>query len=313
MEKQVMLRTLLSIFLIFPFLVSCEESEYEKIVEQDDVRIRTYLEENNINATKDQSGIYYEVLSENASGEPVEVNKVVSLFYKMSTLDGSLVDSNMGSLNPVMFGHDYNHLIPQGLDYGVNLMRSGEKYRFYIPSHLAYDNYGNTDFFDANSIFIIETEVADVQSADEVNSAELDSIERYIARESLQNVEAFSSGLHYKTLEPGEGDTPNEFSLVAINFVRKYLDGTVIESTGNDPVTLQLSAGQAVEGLEEGLLQMKEGEKALLMMPSDIAFGTSLQVLPTSLRDDLVKENIINAKVEPFSPVMYEVELVEVN
>jgi hypothetical protein len=58
---------------------------------------------------------------------------------------------------------------------------------------------------------------------------------------------------------------------------------------------------------------MREGGKALLIMPSKMAFGKSVQVIPQKLREDWVEDESIQPLAKPYTSVMYEVELLKVN
>ncbi|MDB5256225.1 MAG: hypothetical protein JWM14_920 [Chitinophagaceae bacterium] len=60
---------------------------------------------------------------------------------------------------------------------------------------------------------------------------------------------------------------------VQVNYVLKLLDGTEIENSKGHPFTLALGYGQVIPGWEEALLQMKKGEKAVVYIPSPLAYG----------------------------------------
>lgn len=302
--------------MVFPiiFLMACgvEESDYEKMRQREDNAIKAYLNTNNITATRDPSGIYYQPLVENPQGKEVSINDVLSIYYHMQTLEGVDVGKTTDSLAPVQFKHDYQSIIPIGIDYGVQLMSNGEKYRFFIPSSMAYGNYSAADYFPSESIFIIDVELVNIQTESQIHTAEMAAIQNYIADNELENVISFPSGLQYKVLEEGNGSKPLDNGKVTFHYERRYLDGTVIERTPADkPVTAWLNDG-VVPGLKEGILQMKEGGKSMLIMPSKIAFGESIQVLPTGLRQKLIEEQIIFTKAVPYAPLIYEVELVDV-
>src|SRR5690625_5898820 len=71
----------------------------------------------------------------------------------MYHLEGDyLVDSHEDRSDPLYFSYSYDHgynaILPAGLNYSINTMRLGEKFRFYIPSYQAYSGYSNEDFFD---------------------------------------------------------------------------------------------------------------------------------------------------------------------
>ncbi len=60
---------------------------------------------------------------------------------------------------------------------------------------------------------------------------------------------------------------------VQVNYVLKFLDGTEIENSHGQPFTLMLDYGQVIAGWVDALLQMKKGEKAVLYIPSALAYG----------------------------------------
>lgn len=290
-----------------------EESQLEKWRRVEDEKITKYLADKNISAIKDPSGIYYEVLKENEAGQAVHTNDIISVFYDIKTLEGKQLEKTTDSLAPVLFLHNYQSVIPLGLDYGVHLMKQGEKFRFYIPSALAYGDYKSDDF-EPNTIFIVELEVAGIQTLSDRNNLEMDSLKAYLTNNAIDEEEALTSGLFYKQKEEGTGDFPKDYSAVKIHYECRYLDSTLIDKSNPSlPVVIELNGGYIVKGLKEGILKMKKGGKSTLIMPSKLAFGGSIQVLPASVRDELLEDKILLSKVLPFAPLIYEVELVDVN
>ncbi len=304
-----------SLLLILTLFAGCEdeESDYERQVRIDTEKIKKYLADENIDAKEALAGYYYEKVKEDTDGEAISRNDVVAFYYSMSLLDGSELDSYMDTLQPpLLFKQGVGSLWPEGLDNGVGKMRVGEHYRFYLPSYLAYYDYSHSDYFPTFSNFIIDIQVAVIATETEIEDMELDSIKSFIAQEEYEDVEEYASGLFYIETEEGDGNKPSKGDGVTIHFTRKYLDGTVIETTGNDPTSFYIGGDRAVEGLQDGIRLMKEGGEAILIMPSKIAFGKSLQILPLGLREELYEENILLHNVAPYSPVLYEVELVDV-
>jgi hypothetical protein len=92
------------------------------------------------------------------------------------------------------------------------------------------------------------------------------------------------SGLFYIELEEGTGDSIKIRDKVQIFYDIITLDSTYVASSGEfeplelivrPPTQLSSSASDVSEllGLHEGLTYMKKGTKALLIMPSELAFG----------------------------------------
>jgi FKBP-type peptidyl-prolyl cis-trans isomerase FkpA len=83
-----------------------------------------------------------------------------------------------------------------------------------------------------------------------------------------------SSGLVFKSLQPGHGVSPVATDMVKVNYSGKLTNGTEFDSSakhGGKPAEFKLN--QVVPCWTEGLQRMKVGEKARLVCPSDIAYG----------------------------------------
>ncbi|MEX0779319.1 MAG: FKBP-type peptidyl-prolyl cis-trans isomerase [Balneolales bacterium] len=294
------------------------ESDREQQIKEDNEIIQAYLDANDIEAEETSSGVYYEVLEENEQGKQVVQDHVVGIRYTMKHLSGEQeIESNIDSLAPLRFSNSYNMnytaIHPIGLNYEISKMKEGEKFRFYIPSYQAFGNYSHDELFDSYSNFIIDVDLVELKTEDEIYDEEVDSIKSYIESNELE-AESYPNGLYHILVEEGTGEKPNSSSQIEFHYTRKYLDGTVIESTlDDDPAQVAVNGNDMVPGLRSGIMLMKEGEKANLIMPSKIAFGKSSQVIPQQMRDDWVENGEFNPATKPYSSVIYEVELISVD
>lgn len=297
------------------FLSSCidTESDLEKRMKADDAIITKYLTDNEIQATKHDQGFYYQKLIDNPGGKTLQTGDVVDFYYKISLINGPVIDESIESRDTIsQFRLGYWAIIPIGLDYSISLMKTGEKYRFFMPSFLAYDyiSFSNSESY---SNLVIDIEVLNKKTTTEIDDAQLDSIQQYVDTK-FTNYEKFASGLYYIPVTEGTGEKPFSGSKVTINFTRKYFDGRVIKKTPvGKPSVFYIDNNQAVKGLEEGLLQMYEGGKATLIMPASLGFMQSVCIVPESMRSVLLNYGEITTEVLPYSIIMYDVELVSVN
>jgi peptidylprolyl isomerase len=83
------------------------------------------------------------------------------------------------------------------------------------------------------------------------------------------------SGLQYLEEVKGTGDAPKEGDLITMDFTASLSDGTELANTYTDgaPVSVVWGKGRLLEGWEEGMGLMKEGGKAQLLLPAELAFG----------------------------------------
>ncbi len=106
--------------------------EYEKIAKDG----LAFLEENK---NKDgvqvtESGLQYIVLTEGTGKTPTATSSV-TVHYQGTTPEGTIFDSSINRGKPATFG--LNQVI-KGWTEGLQLMKEGAKYRFFIPQQLAY-------------------------------------------------------------------------------------------------------------------------------------------------------------------------------
>jgi FKBP-type peptidyl-prolyl cis-trans isomerase len=80
------------------------------------------------------------------------------------------------------------------------------------------------------------------------------------------------SGLQYRVIDSGSGETPTENDSVRVFYTGKLVDGYVFERV-RDGETKILPAGGVIPGWKEALAMMKEGDHWELVIPSELAYG----------------------------------------
>jgi FKBP-type peptidyl-prolyl cis-trans isomerase len=86
-------------------------------------------------------------------------------------------------------------------------------------------------------------------------------------------VKTTKSGLQYKIVKEGTGKSPSATDTVLVHYRGTLLDGTEFDSSykRNEPISFPLN--RVIPGWTEGLQLLKEGGKAILYIPSDLAYG----------------------------------------
>jgi FKBP-type peptidyl-prolyl cis-trans isomerase len=106
-----------------------------------------------------------------------------------------------------------------------------------------------------------------------------------------------ASGLQYKVLQQGNGKQPTAQDRVTVHYAGTLIDGTPFDSSikRGQPATFGVSG--VIRGWTEALQLMKEGDKWMLYIPYDLAYG----------------ERGSGAQIPPYSTLLFEVELIKVN
>jgi FKBP-type peptidyl-prolyl cis-trans isomerase FklB len=119
-----------------------------------------YLSENakKEGVTTTASGLQYMVISEGSGKQPKATDKVKCHYEGMLT-DGTLFDSSIQRGEPAVFG--LNQVI-SGWTEGLQLMKEGAKYRFFIPYQLGYGEHGAGASIPPFAALVFDVELIDV-------------------------------------------------------------------------------------------------------------------------------------------------------
>lgn len=108
------------------------------------------------------------------------------------------------------------------------------------------------------------------------------------------------SGLQYKILNAGSGNSPGPTDRVTVHYKGTHIDGREFDSSfkRNQPATFRVS--NVIRGWAEGLQLMKEGGKAQFFIPQNLAYG---QRGPLAHRTLVFEVELISIeKPEPAKP-----------
>jgi len=137
-----------------------------------------------------------------------------------------------------------------------------------------------------------------------INSKGVDYSDSQIAGEgqnNMQNVQQIE-GVKIIILEEGNGDMAKSGDTVAMNYTGKLADGTVFDSNIDpkfnhmQPFVFTIGVGQVIRGWDVGIAGMKVGEKRILEINPDYAYG----------------ETGAGGVIPPNATISFEVELLQI-
>jgi len=85
-----------------------------------------------------------------------------------------------------------------------------------------------------------------------------------------------NTGIRYIIQQPGTGEQVKPGDKVAVLYVGKLLDGTVFDQTTekDKAFTFRVGREQVIQGWDQVFPLMKVGEKRLMIIPGELAYGT---------------------------------------
>lgn len=259
-------------------------------LEKNEKSIQDYLTKNNLSATKDTSGLYFVKQMTDPQGAKAKVGDEVAIYYKMYTLDGLVIDSTeTAAKKPLRFPFGANYHLP-GVERGVSLMRVGEKATLLLPFYLAFGNVGY-DQLPAYSPVRVEMELLQARN-------EAQQIADYIEEKNYAVSETTPCGVKIIRQNTVAGDTLGKGKSISVKYAGRTLrdkefdKGTLDFTTGG---FIKGTNSKTVIGFDEGISHLRKGEKAILIFPSSLGYGSKGA----------------GADILAYAPLAFEIEVLE--
>jgi FKBP-type peptidyl-prolyl cis-trans isomerase FkpA len=134
-----------------------------------------------------------------------------------------------------------------------------------------------------------------VKKANENKEKEAGLLADYI-KTKAPKAKKTATGLYYVIESEGTGPVPLAGQTVIAHYTGTLLDGKEFDSDRGATFSFVLGQHQVIAGWDEGFSLLKKGTKAKLIMPSSLAYGAQGA----------------GASIPPYSPLVFEVELVDI-
>jgi FKBP-type peptidyl-prolyl cis-trans isomerase FkpA len=271
--------------------------------------ISTFVFAQKTNFKKSDKGVRYSIIKAN-KGAKVKLDDIVFLQIKYTTDKDSLLFDSWKMGGPIQLKAAKPSFKGDLMD-ALTLMTAGDSAMFLFSADSMFTKTFNMpmpEFIKPGSdlkftVKVIRVTTDEVLRADEIkiekekNMEEIKLIDQYIADNKLTPVTT-ASGLKYVMIAEGTGAQAQAGKTVRVHYTGKLLNGTKFDSSldRNDPIEFQLGRGMVIKGWDEGIALLKEGGKALLIIPSNLAYGS----------------RGAGGLIPPFAPLTFEVELVSV-
>ena len=260
--------------------------------------------------SKAPGGFYYNLQVLGNSDKQVQPGDYITADISYHTLEDSTFFQGRRTVRVTQPAY------PGSIDACFLMLSKGEKASFIIPAGPFFKKTLETTmpgFLQDRDSMKIQVDMLEVQREKEFRRQkeaflnwieDFGEYERVLLQQFLEekqiDVEPTPSGLYHIVLEQGKGPGVQQGDTVLVHYEGKFLNGKFFDSTKQRKQPFEFVYGhemQVIKGMEEVIGRMHEGEKALAILPSEVAFG---------------KTGSSTGIVPPYTSVVYKVSLLEV-
>jgi FKBP-type peptidyl-prolyl cis-trans isomerase FkpA len=256
-------------------------------------------------------GIYYKLLSVGEETQKAAKGDYITIDISYKNLRDSVFFSGRRKFQVTT--PEFNGSV----DECFTMLAKGEKAEFIIDAEKFFKKTLQTkmpSFISSNSDMKVLINMIDIQSAKNYENekkaflkwiVDFGDYEKEILSQFMQeqklSIRPTLSGLFFIKVKDGNGRKVAKGDTILVDYEGRFLNGKFFDSTVKRHDSFQFVYGtewQVIKGLDEAIGLMEEGEKALVILPSELAFGES---------------GSSTGIIPPFTSLIFEVDLKKIN
>lgn len=236
------------------------------------------------------NGLYYKFLVENKDARSPKAGDWLFIRVSYRTDNDSIIFDTRDVVDLLQ-----ESSYPGDLYEAYAMMHEGDEAVFALKADTFFTYMGIPElpsFITDETMVFFNIKMNKIQSSEEIQKEEQDKIKAYIDKNNITATPT-ESGLYYIETLAGKGKNIVEGDTLGIIYSFKLLNDSIFDSNeGKDP--MPCIVGRMLAGMNEAFLKMKQGGKATLIMPYDIAFGPQNPYIP----------------IPPFSTIVADIKIV---
>ncbi len=257
--------------------------------------------------TKGPDNVWYKVYSRGNDTAKARLNNYVTVKMRYYLNDTVLFDSK--DIEDKFVFPVIKSMFQGDIYDGIKLMSPGDSFTFAVVADSFFYKTANLkklpEYVTPGEPLYFDIKLMKIQTQSQYRQSENQKLQRekvkqfkllsdYVKENNI-TTKPLESGLIYTTLQKGYGRKPDKGDMCQVFMRVKAIgvDYNLYDNFGKDPLFIEYGKPFDTKGLMQGLGLMHEGEKAELIVPSDIGIG----------RDGK------GGAVPPFSTIIYEIKL----
>lgn len=285
--------------------------------------------------TTAESGVKYKFIQKNESGQSVQTNDLVIGKFSIMFGDSLVADGKKMQAQPIVKVEDASRVFKGDLIDGILMMKKGETCTFAFERDSLIKLFGQVPEYFISGMYAYWTiEITDIKTAEQqakeeavmkaqqeekmkqqkILSDSLSALEPGILEKAVKDYRfdnKLLNGVYFKkTLTNKVKQTPKEGDKVKVHYVGKFVDGKIFDTSVEtaakeankyqegrkyEPLEFTIGKHMMIQGFEEAVKMMNKGEKAIVLIPSKLAYGAQGR-----------------GEIAPASPLIFELELVDI-
>jgi peptidylprolyl isomerase len=286
------------------------EAQKVLLLEKEMQTLQAYIDSAGIGRKPESSGLYFIPLVKGKGKRP-DTGDMCRIHLKVQQMNSHLLFDNFGD-EPieVEYGKGFD---TEGFREGLGMLQVGGRAQLLVPSPIGVGDQGR-EVVPPFTTLIYEVELVDVVPLEEVKAererrkqaraeenerlkeAEPKLIKAYLVNNDL-NLKPLPSGLYFVELEKGTGEMPESGEKVKVHYILSRLDGRELQNSYNSetPYEFILGQGRVIRAWDEAVAMMSKGSKAMIIAPSNLAYGSRGR----------------GRDIGPYTTLVFELELLE--
>ena len=287
-----------------------EEAFQDRKTRENKAEIRQYVSNRGIKADSTKSGLFYSVQNARPNAVKPQIGDEITIQYVAQRLDGVIIDSTLKT-SPFVYirvpgagtaGYFFQSVpsLEELLTTGVEKVREGDRVSLFVPWSLRSTTVAVSLLAPLYIPLRYDLDILKVRN-------EARQIQDYLALKKLPKMEINNDSLRFvKTVLRPDSAQVKVGDEVIVRYTGRFVSNDrLFESnlitgatlTVADPTTANRGGG-FVKGFNDGVAKLKYGEKAIIIFPSTLGYGSS------------GSNNGKGTVIPSYAPLYFEIELV---